>query len=67
MSLASNFKMNFDRMRFVSERARIGDGKEMLLLVQIPEKVGTFVELYMKLQPRQIVEFGNVYLGKLTN
>jgi threonine dehydratase len=59
--------MNFDRMRFVSERARIGDGKEMLLLVQIPEKVGTFVELYMKLQPRQIVEFGNVYLGKLTN
>jgi threonine dehydratase len=50
-------------MRFVSERARIGDGKEMLVLVQIPEAIGTFYELYMKLQPRAIVEFANRYDG----
>jgi threonine dehydratase len=32
--------MNFDRLRFVAERAELGEGREALLSVDIPEKSG---------------------------
>jgi threonine dehydratase len=35
--------MNFDRLRFVAERAELGEGREALLSVEIPEKPGRFV------------------------
>lgn len=35
--------MNFDRLRFVAERAELGEGREALLSVEIPEKPGTYV------------------------
>ena len=37
--------MNFDRLRFVSERAVLGEGKEVSLAVTIPEKPGEFARL----------------------
>jgi hypothetical protein len=30
--------MNFDRLRFVAERAELGEGREALLSVEIPER-----------------------------
>lgn len=35
--------MNFDRLRFVAERAELGEGREALLSVEIPEKPGRYV------------------------
>ena len=32
--------MNFDRLRFVAERAELGEGREALLSVEIPERPG---------------------------
>jgi threonine dehydratase len=35
--------MNFDRLRFVAERAALGEGREALLSVDIPERPGRYV------------------------
>ena len=35
--------MNFDRLRFVAERAELGEGREALLSVEIPERPGRLV------------------------
>ena len=35
--------MNFDRLRFVAERAALGEGREALLSVNIPERPGRYV------------------------
>lgn len=37
--------MNFDRLRFVAERAELGEGREALLSVEIDEKPGRSVYL----------------------
>ena len=36
----SGANMNFDRLRFVAERAELGEGREALLSVDIPERPG---------------------------
>jgi len=41
VAILSGANMNFDQLRFVAERARLGDNKEALLSVKIPEKPGT--------------------------
>jgi threonine dehydratase len=38
--------MNFDRLRFVAERAELGEGREALLSVDIPEKPGRWEHIY---------------------
>jgi len=40
VAVTSGANMNFDRLRFVCERARIGEGKEMLLSCKISERPG---------------------------
>ncbi len=37
----SGANMNFDRLRFVAERAELGEGREALLSVEIPERPGS--------------------------
>ena len=46
--------MDFDRLRFVSERA---DASEYLMAVGIPEKPGSFKRLYDIVKPRNVTEF----------
>ncbi|CAK9682915.1 threonine ammonia-lyase, biosynthetic [Candida parapsilosis] len=53
----SGANMNFDRLRFVSERAVLGEGKEVSLAVTIPEKPGEFAVLQHLINPRAITEF----------
>jgi threonine dehydratase len=43
VAVISGANMNFDRLRFVSERAEYGEGREALLSVEIPEKPGRYV------------------------
>jgi threonine dehydratase len=40
VAVVSGANMNFDRLRFVAERAEIGEGREALLSVEVPEKPG---------------------------
>jgi len=57
----SGANMNFDRLRFVAERAELGEGREALLSVVIPEKPGAFLELHSKILPRAVTEFSYRY------
>lgn len=57
VAVASGANMNFDRLRFVAERAAIGEKKEALLSVTIPEKPGTFARLVGAVQPMAVTEF----------
>lgn len=53
--------MNFDRLRFVAERATLGEGKEALLAVRIPERPGAFAELVDAIMPHAVTEFSYRY------
>ncbi len=49
--------MNFDRLRFVAERAEFGEQREALFAVTIPEERGSFKRFCEALGPRAVTEF----------
>jgi threonine dehydratase len=49
--------MNFDRLRFVAERAEFGEQREALFAVTIPEVRGSFKHFCELLGPRSVTEF----------
>lgn len=49
--------MNFDRLRFVAERAALGEKREALLSVTIPERPGAFAALIKAVDPMVVTEF----------
>ena len=53
--------MNFDRLRFVAERAELGEEREAVLAVTIPERPGSFREFCALLGKRSITEFNYRY------
>ncbi|ODV93618.1 hypothetical protein PACTADRAFT_46219 [Pachysolen tannophilus NRRL Y-2460] len=55
--ILSGANMNFDRLRFVSERAVLGEGKEVFMMVVIPDHPGTFFKLQSAIHPRAVTEF----------
>ncbi|KZT28978.1 threonine dehydratase I [Neolentinus lepideus HHB14362 ss-1] len=57
VAVVSGANMNFDRLRFVAERAELGEGREALLSVEIPERPGSYVALHGLIYPRAITEF----------
>lgn len=57
VSVVSGANINLDRMRFVSERAQLGERREAFLHVEIPEQPGKFLELYRHFYPRPFTEF----------
>ena len=57
VGIASGANMNFDRLRFVAERAEIGEKREAVLAVTIPEKPGAFKNFCKLLGQRNITEF----------
>ncbi|KAF7561361.1 hypothetical protein G7046_g2783 [Stylonectria norvegica] len=61
IAVTSGANMNFDRLRFVAERAALGEGKEVLLAVQIPERPGAFAELINNIMPHAVTEFSYRY------
>lgn len=61
--ILSGANMNFDRLRFVSERAVLGEGKEVSLAVTIPEQPGEFAKLQQIIHPRAITEFSYRHSG----
>jgi threonine dehydratase len=57
VAVLSGANMNFDRLRFVAERAEIGEAREALCAVTIPERPGAFREFCTALGRRVITEF----------
>ncbi len=49
--------MNFDRLRFVAERAEVGEKREAVFAVTIPEQRGSFQRLCRLLGERNVTEF----------
>ncbi len=61
VAVASGANTNFDRLRFVAERAEIGEQREAVLAVTIPEKAGSFRKFCTLLGNRNITEFNYRY------
>lgn len=61
VAINSGANMNFDRLRHVSERAEIGEQREALLAVEIPERPGSFKQFCQLIGKRQITEFNYRY------
>jgi threonine dehydratase len=53
--------VNFDRLRHIAERAAVGEQREMLLAVEIPEKKGSFRAFCEAIGRRSITEFNYRY------
>jgi len=71
-AITSEANIKFDTLRFIAERALIGQGHEAIISVQVPEKPGTFRRLYDVIYPRSVTEFAyrfgdaeraNIYVG----
>ena len=61
VAIESGANINFDRLRHVAERAELGERREGLLAVEIPERPGSFLEFCRTLGKRQITEFNYRY------
>ena len=61
VAINSGANINFDRLRHVAERAEIGEQREMLLGVTIPEKPGSFRHFCELIGHRNITEFNYRY------
>lgn len=61
IAIASGANVNFDRLRHIAERAEIGENREALFAVTIPEKPGSFKRFCQTIGKRSITEFNYRY------
>jgi len=61
VAIESGANINFDRLRHVAERAELGERREALLAVEIPEEPGSFLKFCRALGRRSITEFNYRY------
>jgi threonine dehydratase len=64
VAINSGANMNFDQLRYVAERSDIGQSREALLAVEIPEKPGSFLRFCEILGQRAVTEFNYRYGSK---
>jgi threonine dehydratase len=57
VAILSGANMNFDRLRFVAERAELGEAREAVFAVTIPERPGSFRAFCAAVGPRVVTEF----------
>ncbi|HET8929993.1 MAG TPA: threonine ammonia-lyase, biosynthetic [Acidimicrobiales bacterium] len=57
VAVLSGANMNFDRLRFVAEQAEVGEQREALFAVTIPERKGAFSDFCDRLGKRVVTEF----------
>ena len=61
VAIASGANMNFDRLRFVAERAEVGERREAVLAVTLPEKPGAYKKFLGLIGQRNVTEFNYRY------
>jgi threonine dehydratase len=57
VAVACGANTNFDRLRFVAERAEVGEHREAILAVTIPERPGSYKKFCATLGARNVTEF----------
>jgi threonine dehydratase len=57
VAIACGANMNFDRLRFVAERAEVGEAREGVFAVTIPEERGSFKRFCELVGTRSVTEF----------
>lgn len=57
VAVACGANMNFDRLRFVAERAEVGEQREAIFAITIPEERGSFRRFCEAVGPRNVTEF----------
>jgi len=60
-AILSGANMNFDRLRYVAERADVGEAREILLSVRIPEEIGAYRRFVDILGDRPVTEVNYRY------
>ncbi len=61
VAIESGANINFDRLRYVAERAQVGEHREILLAVTIPEQPDSFLAFCKLIGKRSITEFNYRY------
>jgi threonine dehydratase len=61
VAVNSGANMNFDQLRYVAERSDLGQAREALLAVEIPEQPGSFLRFCELLGSRAVTEFNYRY------
>jgi threonine dehydratase len=64
VALLSGANINFDRLRFVAERAELGESREALIAVTIPERPGAFRDFCAAIGRRTVTEFNYRLSGR---
>jgi threonine dehydratase len=76
VAVACGANMNFDRLRFVVERTELGEEREVMLAVEIPERAGSLKTFCTLLGQRSLTEFSyrladpqraHIFVGVRTN
>jgi threonine dehydratase len=57
LAIDSGANTNFDRLRYISERTEVGEKREAVISVTIPERAGSFKKFCSILGKRNITEF----------
>ncbi|MFF7709270.1 threonine ammonia-lyase, biosynthetic [Pseudomonas sp. NPDC007930] len=61
VAVNSGANVNFDRLRYVAERAELGEQREAIIAVTVPERPGSFRLFCQALGRRQVTEFNYRY------
>lgn len=61
--ILSGANINFHELRYISERCELGEQREALMVVTIPEKKGSFLKFFRILGNRSVTEFKYRYNG----
>ena len=64
VAINSGANMNFDQLRYVAERSDVGQARESLIAVEIPEQPGSFLKFCEILGQRAVTEFNYRYGAK---
>lgn len=64
IAIVSGANVNFDRLRFIAERAELGEKTEAFFTVIIPERPGSFIQMMNQVHPRAVTEFSYRYNHK---
>ncbi len=65
VAIVSGANVNFDRLRYIAERAELGEHKEAIFAVSINEKKGSFLKFCNSLKEYTITEFNYRYADKI--
>ncbi len=64
VSIVSGSNVNFDRLRYIAERADLGEVNEAIVAVTIPEEPGSFLRFCELLDNNAVTEFNYRYSAK---